>query len=92
MAEKKYKKLEKFLINSFPELKNNLEVTEKFCGVFGSTKNNLGLIGNSERENIFYFLSAGANGIINALFGVELIEDLINKRKNKMEKLFALKQ
>lgn len=91
-AEKKYKLLKEFLENTFPALKNNITITSKFCGVFGSTKNNLGLIGRSENKKILYFLSAGANGIINALFGVELIEDLINNKKNKMEKLFSLKK
>ena len=86
-AEKKYASLEKSLKELFPEHK--IEVDNKFCGLFGATKNNLGLIGESKTKNLFYFISCGANGIINALFGVDLLEDLFEEKPNELAHIFS---
>lgn len=88
-AEKKYKKLEQSLKELFPEIKNQIEISNKFCGLFGTTKNNLGLIGESEVKNLFYLISCGANGIINAVFGAELLEDLFSGKTNALASLFS---
>ena len=61
-----------------PGYAKHIEIDYKFCGAFGATNNNLGLIGKTENPNLFYFLSVGANGIINAISGAKIIEDLIN--------------
>lgn len=88
LAEKKYKKLEKDLINLLKKYENKIHVDCAFCGLFGQTKNNLGLIGEGEHRDIFYFTSCGANGIVNAICGSKIIDDIIQKRDNSMEKLF----
>jgi len=88
-AEKKYASLEKSLKQLFPENANKISISNKFCGLFGTTKNNLGLIGESKTKNLFYFISCGANGIINAMFGVELLEDLFSGRQNELASQFS---
>lgn len=88
-AEKKYKKLVKYLEKLFPELKKQIEIECKFCGCFASTDNNMGLIGKTENKNVLYLISCGANGIINAMFGAEMLEDIINDVPNEMEDLFS---
>lgn len=88
-AERKYKKLEKTFLSLFPNLKGKIVVTHKFCGLFGETKNNLGLIGRLKKENHLLFSSSGANGIINAFCGVEIIEDILNGKKHEFEDVFS---
>lgn len=88
-ALKKYKKLEKSLKQIFNLEADKIEVESSFCGCFGSTKNNLGVIGKSKFPNVYYFFSNGANGVINGIFAVELLEDLFQNRPNKFEKLFS---
>lgn len=89
LADKKYLNLEKSLLNLFPELEDNYTVISKFCGCFGSTDNNLGLIGETDQKNLFYCFSCGANGIINAMYGVEIIDDILQKKRNKLETVFS---
>lgn len=88
-AEKKYAKLEEELHKMFPNFKNEIEVEFKFCGAFGETKNNLGLIGTTQNPDILLMISCGANGVINAMFGAELIEDILENRANPLEKHFS---
>lgn len=88
-AERKYKKLEKTFLALFPELGGKIQITHKFCGLFGQTKNNLGLIGRLEKENHLLFSSSGANGIINAFCGVEIIEDILSGKKHQFEDIFS---
>lgn len=88
-AQKKYQKLEKSLKELFKSEADKIEIEYKFCGCFGSTKNNLGVIGKSEFENVYYFFSNGANGVINGMYAVELLEDIFSGKSNKFEKLFS---
>lgn len=88
-AERKYKKLEKTFLSFFPSLVDKINVTHKFCGLFGETKNNLGLIGRLEKQNHLLFSSSGANGIINAFCGVEIIQDILNEKKHEFEDIFS---
>ncbi|GEM_PF-6923917 len=88
-AERKYKKLEKTFLALFPELGGKIQITHKFCGLFGQTKNNLGIIGRLEKENHLLFSSSGANGIINAFCGVEIIEDILSGKKHQFEDIFS---
>lgn len=88
-AERKYKKLENTFLNLFPELCGKIQITHKFCGLFGQTKNNLGMIGRLEKENHLLFSSSGANGIINAFCGVEIIEDILKGKKHQFEDIFS---
>lgn len=89
LAEKKYlslrKKLEKML-------KQNIEIENSFCGLFATTENNLGIIGKSENDKILYFLSCGANGIINTFCGVDIVKDILKGKKNSFEKMFSPKR
>lgn len=93
LANKKYKKLTKDLFELFPSLKDNIKIDYQFCGAFGTTNNNLGLIGTSDiDDDILFFISCGANGIINAMAGTEIIEDILNGNSNKLEKIFSPKR
>ncbi len=89
LADKKYNKLLTSLKKMLPGYAKHIEIDYKFCGAFGATNNNLGLIGKTENPNLFYFLSVGANGIINAISGVKIIEDLLNNKPNKLAHLFS---
>lgn len=86
-AEKKYQKLFNFLKKMFPN--NQFVCEEKFCGMFATTPNNMGCIGRTKDKNILYFFSCGANGILNAIFCTDLIEDILFGRQNKYEKIFS---
>lgn len=92
-AKKKYDKLAQDLFKLFPNLKEKVKIEYKFAGCFGTTKNNLGLIGESPQDaNLLYFISCGANGIINAIAGVDVIDDLIQHRPNKLIEIFSPKR
>ena len=67
----------------------DIKIEYNFCGCFGTTKNNLGVIGKSEQKNVYYFFSNGANGVINGMYVVELLEDIFNGKYNKFEELFS---
>ncbi len=88
-AISKYKKLYNYLLTMFPMLKGKIEIEYSFCGCFGATDNNLGLIGETDTDNVYYFLSCGANGIVNAVYGVELMENLLKNKTDKFEHLFT---
>ncbi len=89
LAENKYNKLLKQLKEMLPSISEQIEIDYKFCGAFGSTDNNLGLIGKTENPNVYYFLSAGANGIINAMSGCQIIKDLLEGKNNPLAHLFS---
>ena len=92
-CNKFYDKLEKNLYKLFPELKGKIKIDYKFCGAFGTTNNNLGLIGKSTfDDDILLYISAGANGIINSFAGAKLTLDILQGKLNKFEKLFSPKR
>lgn len=87
-AKKKYAMLLKDLKAMLPQYADDINIDYSFCGIFGSTKNNLGYIGKGD-EGYYYFYSCGANGIINAIFGIDtLLADFRNKT-TKYTKLFS---
>ena len=91
-CNKKYDKLTKDLFKLFPQIKN-INIDYKFCGAFGTTKNNLGLIGTSNfDEDILLFISCGANGIINAIAGVEIIDYILQEKHHPLEHIFSPKR
>ena len=91
-TNEKYDKLTKDLFKQFPQLKN-VKIEYKFCGSFGVTNNNLGLIGERDiDDDILLFISCGANGIINAIAGAEIIEDILTSKPNKLIQLFSPKR
>ena len=87
-AEKEYDRLFNHLKNMFPKWRDKIRAEYKFCGAFGSTENNLGIIGRDE-NGIINFLSCGANGIVNSMFGIEMVEDMLNGKEAKFEELFS---
>ena len=92
-SNKIYDQLEDSLYALFPHLKNQINIDYKFCGAFGTTPNNLGLIGTSPiNDNLLLFISCGANGIINAMVGAEIIDDIISNKPNKLIPLFSPKR
>lgn len=72
-----------------PDFANKIKVDYSFCGYFGWTDNNLGLIGETEIPNMYDFISCGANGVINAFAGVQIILDEFNNIENPLSKLFS---
>lgn len=88
-CEKKYDSLYKSLCSLFEKNKNEIQIDYKFCGAFGTTDNNLGLIGETDIDNLYLFLSCGANGIINAMNGVDIIEYIFNHKPHPLAHLFT---
>lgn len=89
---KKYEILLENLEKLFPAFKDKIKAEYCFCGLFASTSNNLGIISKISLENAFIFSSCGANGIINAFFGVELLFDLFENKNNWLEKIFSIER
>lgn len=87
-AEKAYRKLYTSLQKMFPIYKTDICIEYKFCGAFGTTKNNLGIIGR-DQNGVINFFSCGANGIINSMFGIEIVENILNRTNHPLEKLFS---
>ena len=92
LAGKKYEVLLENLEKLFPAFKDKIKAEYCFCGLFASTSNNLGIISKISLENAFIFSSCGANGIINAFFGVELLLDLFENKNNWLEKIFSIER
>ncbi len=92
LASRKYKALEKSL-RRLLSLPQSVTIDYRFCGSFGTTKNNLGLIGESKTDDdILLFISCGANGIINAFCGVEIIEGILSGNPHPLAPLFSPKR
>lgn len=87
-AEKAYDKLQASLQKMFPLFKDEISVENKFCGAFGTTKNNLGIIGR-DKNGVINFFSCGANGIINSMFGIEIVEKILKGETHLLERLFS---
>ena len=88
-VQKKYVKLEKDLKNMLNKFCDKIVIDSCFCGVFGSTENNLGYIGYSGTKGVYYFYSCGANGIINTMFGIDVLLDSLENKSNKFTKIFS---
>lgn len=91
IAKQKYASLCKNIQKLFKNCEK-IRAEYQFCGLFAQTDNNLGLIGESKIKNMYYFLSCGANGIINAIYGVKIIKDCILGKYNPLFKLFSPKR
>lgn len=87
-ADKLYDKLEAKLRKLLPQHSHNIRVQYRFCGAYGTTDNNLGVIGASSIDGLYYFISCGANGIVNAVNGVDILEDIMQGNSNDMIRLF----
>ena len=71
----------------FPQEKE-IRAEFEFCGGFGTTKNNMGLVGR-DKDGLIYFFSCGANGIVNSMMGIEIIEEILNGKTHPLEKIFS---
>lgn len=84
-----------FFVDNVEKLKQYPYLDKDLCceifivsgGIDG--ENNLGLIRRLEKENHLLFSSSGANGIINAFCGVEIIEDILSGKKHQYEDIFS---
>lgn len=84
-----------FFVDNVEKLKQYPYLDKDLCceifivsgGIDG--ENNLGLIRRLEKENHLLFSSSGANGIINAFCGVEIIEDILSGKKHQFEDIFS---
>ena len=87
-AQKKYDKLLKHLKSMFPSCEKEIISEYTFCGAFGSTNNNLGIVGK-DKNGVIDFFSCGANGIVNSMIGIEIIDDILKGKKNRFEEIFS---
>lgn len=89
LAKKKYNVLLKKLKTMFPSIANKLNIEYSFCGAFGSTRNNVGYIGKVT-DKTYYYLSMGANGIVNAFATIDMIiDELKTGTENSKLKYFS---
>jgi glycine/D-amino acid oxidase-like deaminating enzyme len=76
VAIEKYNMLEQKLKTFFPSIKD-AKIEYKFSGVFGDTKDSLPYFGEyKDNSGIYFNLSYGANGILYAIIGAQLLRDL----------------
>lgn len=72
----KYDILEGHLKTMFPKIKD-IEIEYKYCGAFTSTQDNLGFIGKDpNNEKLWFDLGYGANGILFAILGGQMLTKL----------------
>lgn len=75
-SEEVYKKLEEYIFTLFPEIADRAVIEYKFCGAFGTTLNNLSVIGPSRKNpQLLFMLGYGANGIVNSIIGSKMLTD-----------------
>lgn len=86
VANTKYERLLKHLKRMFPNIEEKLCIDYSYCGVFGTTKDNLGIVGADEKqERLLYCLGYGANGILFAIMGAKMLaEQYVGKPANQL--------
>ncbi|MFA6866253.1 MAG: FAD-dependent oxidoreductase [Clostridia bacterium] len=88
VIERKYDALEKHMKKMFGE---NIEIDNKYCGVFASTDDNLGFIGeDKDNKNLWYCLGYGANGMLFAILGGMMLSKLYNGQRDENLILFDI--
>lgn len=76
IAEEKYQLLEQRIKMMFPQL-NDIKVAYKYGGAFASTSDNLGFLGKDpKKQNLWYALGYGANGILFGVLGGMMLSQL----------------
>ncbi len=76
ISNEKYNILEQRLKNMFPHARNS-KIAYKYAGIFCSTKDNLGFIGEDKtHKNLWYSLGYGANGILYAMLAGDMLSKL----------------
>lgn len=89
--ERKSKKLIKTLYKMFPQV----EFTEDFSwsGKFGTTKDGLPYIDqHPKHNNAFCVLGFGGNGITFSIQAMQMVEDWLNEKPNKLQQLYTFKR
>lgn len=89
-ALKKYFILEQRLKSMFKDI-TDIEIEYRYCGVFASTKDNLGFLGQDpDNSKLWYCLGYGANGILFAVLGGMMLSDLYLGKNNEDLALFKI--
>ena len=90
-AQKKYDALLTYTKKLLPQIAQQLQIDYAFCGAFSATKNNLGIFGPSkENSDIWYCLGYGANGIINCIYGAQLLVKNYKGQKDNYQDYFTV--
>ena len=90
VANQQYDKLERRLKELFPITKD-VTIEYKYCGVFDSTKDNLGFIGPDPlQQKLWYGLGYGANGILFALLAGRMLSQLYKGETDPYLHLFQI--
>lgn len=87
IAKMKYHKLLQYLKEMFPHLSEQMLIDYNYCGVFGTTKDNLGVVGFDEKqERLLYCLGYGANGILFAIMGAKMLaQNYVGKPQQQLD-------
>lgn len=84
-----YGLLEQRLKQLFPMY--NIEIEYQYCGAFESTFDDLGYIGkDKDKHNLWYCLGYGANGILFAILGAQMLVKLYNDHVDENLYLFEV--
>lgn len=87
LCKKSYDLLEQKLKQLFPQY--SIEIDYKYCGAFASTRDNIGFAGpDLKHKNLWYCLGYGANGILFAILGAQILVDKFNGKENKNASIF----
>ena len=88
-AKKRYEALFVHLQAMFPRIRP-ISMDYGCCGVFDSTKDNLGIVGpDTNQTNLWYCLGYGANGILFAILGAMMLTKLYKGEVDEDLKLFS---
>lgn len=76
IAQIKYKSLLKYLKDLFPGFSKYIEIDMGYCGIFATTKDNMGVIGvDKKHKQLSYCLGYGANGILFSIMGAKMLAE-----------------
>lgn len=89
LCENSYDLLTQKLKTMFPQYE--FDIDYKYCGAFASTRDNLGFVGEDlKHKNLWFNLGYGANGILFAILGAQILVDKYNGKQNKNASLFDM--
>lgn len=90
IALEKYDILMQKVKDMFPSSKN-AKIDYSYCGAFASTKDNVGFIGKDpDKNNLWYCLGYGANGILFSMLGGLMLPKLYKGEYDKNLNLFKV--
>lgn len=89
-ADAKYAELFRYVQRLFPDCADSMRIDYGFCGAFSATGNNLAVIGESPDDSgIWYNLGYGANGIVYAVYGAQMLAGMHAGRRDKYAPYFS---